>query len=111
MNGKAIAIAVAVLAYIVAGFFLAEYLAGVAYFLVNKTSPADVGLDTWAQYWHWYSADPVQRKRMQIGAAIGGGVVYLMPLLIASSLGNVRRSLHGDARWATAAEIRKAGLL
>lgn len=110
MNGKAIAIAVAVLAYIVAGFFLAEYLAGVAYFLVNKTNPADVGLDTWAQYWHWYGTDPVQRKRLQIGAGIAGILVYLVPLLIASSLGNSRRSLHGDARFATASEVRKAGL-
>lgn len=110
MNGKAIAIAVAVLAYIVAGFFLAEYLAGVAYFLVNKTSPADVGLDTWAQYWHWYSTDPVQRKRMQIGAGIAGILVYLVPLMIISALNNTRRSLHGDARFATASEVRKAGL-
>jgi type IV secretion system protein VirD4 len=111
MNGKTIAIAVAVVAYIVAGFFLAEYIAGVAYFLVNKSSPAEVGLDTWAQYWHWYSTDPVQRKRLQLGAGIAGVVVYLIPLMVISAMNNNGRSLHGDARWATAGEIREAGLL
>ncbi len=111
MNAKTIAIVVAVLVYVVVGFFAAEYLAGAVYFLVNKSVPHDITLDTWMSYWHWYGDDPVQRKRLQLSAGAAAVVVYLIPLLIVSAIGGQRRSLHGDARWATAAEIRKAGLL
>lgn len=110
MNGKTVAIIFAVLAYVVLGFFAAEYVAGGAYFLVNKTIPSDITLDTWGQYWHWYSGDPIQRKRLQLSAGLAAILVYVVPGLIISSLRNTRRSLHGDARFATASEVRKAGL-
>ena len=104
------AIGLAVLAYIAIGFFAVEYAAGAAYFLVNKTSPADVGLDTWASYWHWYSSDPIQRKHLQLAAGIAVVLVYGVPLLIFAATRGTRRSLHGDARFANAAEVRKAKL-
>jgi type IV secretion system protein VirD4 len=111
MSGKTLAIAAAVLVYVVAGFFAAEYIAGGAYFLVNKTMPVDITLDTWLQYWNAYGTDPVQKKRLQMAAIVAGVIVYLVPLLILNAVRIKTRSLHGDARWATAGEIRKAGLL
>ena len=111
MSAKKIAIAVAVVLYAVGGCFAAKYIAGGAYFLLNKTGREIITLDTWQTYWHWYGDDPVQRKRLQVAAVASGVIVYLIPLIAISAIGGQRRSLHGDARWATAAEIRKAGLL
>lgn len=111
MKGKTLAIVVAVLTYVVVAFFVAEYIAGGAYFFINKTMPDNITSDTWWSYWHWYSADPVQRKRLQLAAGFAAVLVYLVPLMVISTVMSKRRSLHGDARWATAAEIRKAGLL
>src|SRR5215212_668767 len=103
-------LATALLALAAGGFFLAEYLAGVAYFVVSKTSPADAGLDTWRSYWHWYSDDPVQRKRLQLAAGLAALLVYGAPLLAYAKTRGTSRPLHGDARFARASEIHKAGL-
>jgi len=105
-----LAIGLAVIAYIAVGFFAVEYAAGVAYFLVSKTAPTDVGLDTWASYWHWYSADPVQRKRLQLAGGLALFLVYVVPMLIWGATTGKRRSLHGDARFANSGEVRKAKL-
>ena len=104
------AILTAVLLYIILGFFAAKYISGAAYFVFNKSVPQNITLDTWGQYWHWYSKDSVQRKRLQMSAGIAGILVYLVPLFIISAVRNGRRSLHGDARFAVASEVRKAGL-
>ena len=105
-----VAVALALLVYVVAGFFAVEYAAGAAYFLINKTAPTDVGLDTWASYWHWYGSDPVQRKHLQLAAGVAIFLTYGVPLLIFAATRAGGRSLHGDARFATSAEVRKAKL-
>ena len=105
-----IAIALGILAYIVLGFFAIEYAAGAAYFLINKTSPVDVDLDTWATYWHWYSNDSLQRKHLQLAAGLAVILTYGVPIMIFAATRGKGRSLHGDARFATSAEVRKAKL-
>lgn len=72
--------------------------------------PTGITLDTWGTYWQWYSNDIVQRKRLQMSAVLAGILVYLVPLLVISSLRSTQRSLHGDARFALTSEVRKAGL-
>jgi len=59
-----------------------------------------------AWFWH-YRHDPEVGLWLAIGLSISGltGLV-----LIAASLLARRRSLHGDARWASASEQRRAGL-
>ena len=104
------AIALAILAYVAVGFFAVEYAAGVAYFLINKTAPYDVGLDTWGSYWHWYSGDPAQRKHLQLAAGLAVLLTYGVPLLIYAATRGGGRSLHGDARFANSSEVRKAKL-
>ncbi|MDQ1922673.1 hypothetical protein [Massilia pseudoviolaceinigra] len=112
MNGKKGVIIGVVLVYIIVGFFAAQYVAGGAYFVVNKTMPADIAIDTWMRYWEAYGDDPVQRKKLTMAAGIGGILVYLVPLVVVLlATRGQSRSLHGDARWASAREIRKAGLL
>lgn len=110
IKGTTAVIISAVAVYAVLGFFLAEVIAGGAYFLINKTMPSNINLDTWSIYWHWYASDPLQRKRLQLSAGIAGFLVYIVPLFVLGSLNNGRRSLHGDARFARANEVRKSGL-
>lgn len=110
MNGKKIAIALAIVVYLVFSFFAVQFAAGLAYYVANKTMPENIELDTFQKYWTYYSDDPVQRKRLQFAGGISVFLVYVLPVLIMSSLGNTRRSLHGDARFATAQEVRESGL-
>lgn len=111
MKAKTIGILVASLVYLFAAFFAAKYSAGYVYFLVNKRSPDAVTIDTWQEYWAFYAEDPVQKKKLKMSAALAGLVFYFIPLLVVMSLGRKERSLHGDARFASAEEIRKSGLM
>jgi type IV secretion system protein VirD4 len=110
MTRKTMALAVSVLVYLVVGYVVAQTLAGVLYFLTNKAIPTDLRADTFGRYWAAYANHPVQRKRLQLSAAIAFGLVYLAPLCAAVTILNQRRSLHGDARFARRSEVRKAGL-
>lgn len=110
MNRKT-AIAIAAGVYVVLGLFLTMYLAGWLFFLLNKSMPQGVGLETWWLFWQTYSEDPQQRKYLQAALGIAAAVVYLVPLLAISALNQKSRSLHGDARFATQSEVNKSGLL
>ena len=102
---------VVIAAYIPLGALAATYIAGGAYFLISKAMPHHIEIDTWLRYWNAYSGDPIQRKRLLIAAAVSAVLVIGGPLMAIAALARNHRSLHGDARWATHAEIRKAGLL
>ncbi|WLI91075.1 hypothetical protein Q4S45_08145 [Massilia sp. R2A-15] len=97
--------------YLVAGTVMACYLAGWLYFIVSKAAPAGVGVDSWLRYWDAYSGDAIQRKRLLLAMALALAAVFAIPVIVLVSQARAGRSLHGDARWATRAEIRKAGLL
>lgn len=111
MKAKAVAIAAGVLLYGAGGFYAAKYVAGAAYYVINKTMPEDITVDTWGMYWDWYKEDAKQRKRLQAAAGIAGFGIFGVPLFIAASLSAKRRSLHGDARFATMKEVHESGLL
>lgn len=110
MNGKTIAIIAAVLAYIVGAYFIAQYVAGCVYFLLNKSMPEAITIGTWAEYWQHYSDHPIQRKRLQLSAGFAAILLYVIPLFVIGAIRNGARSLHGDARFAYASEVAKAGL-
>jgi type IV secretion system protein VirD4 len=58
--------------------------------------------------WFWYyRGDPEVRRWMKIGALGAGGLALLIGGAIAS---NLRRPLHGAARWANETDVRRAGL-
>lgn len=88
----------------------ATYLSGALFLLLAKTNPAQARFTSIFHYWQRYADDPPLRKKLQ--AAIGvcaGGLLVVLPLaLVAAS--HQRRPLHGSARFATAAEVRLAGL-
>jgi type IV secretion system protein VirD4 len=97
--------------YLLVGAVGVAYLAAALYFLVNKVMPASLAMDTWWRYWNAYRHDPVQSHRLIGSAVLAIGAVYVAPLALVLSQLRHKRSLHGDARWATEGEIRKAGLL
>nr|ALD82633.1 TraN [uncultured bacterium] len=112
MNKKILILLLAIFLAVV-GFFITKYLAGVLYYLANKTNPfPEVNLTTWGYYWDLYAHNvPAQKKKLQ-GALIAAlFITFVLPALVIASLFNKKQSLHGDARFATTKEIQKSGLM
>jgi type IV secretion system protein VirD4 len=88
----------------------AMYLSGALFLLLAKANPAQARLTSIALYWQLYADDPPLRKKLLVAIGVSaGGLLVLLPLaLVAAS--HQRRPLHGNARFATAAEVRRAGL-
>lgn len=106
---KIAAMAFAVLAYLALAV-AAVYLSGALFLLLCKANPAQAKLTSIVSYWRLYADDTVLRKRLQIAmGASGVGLLILLPagLVVAA---RPRRPLHGDARFATPAEVDRAGL-
>jgi len=110
MSGKPILIAVALVLYLPLGLCGADYLAGVLFSVINKRMPDELSLTTWPTSWRVYGEDPIQRTRLQLSAAAGGFVWFGLPVLMGLSLQQRRKPLHGEARFASPAEIQQAGL-
>ena len=88
----------------------AIYLSGALFLMLAKANPAQARFTSIFQYWELYADDPPLRKKLlaAIGVSAGGLLVVLPLALVAAS--HQRRPLHGNARFATAAEVRLAGL-
>lgn len=110
MARKPILIAVALVLYLPLGLCGADALAGAVFTLANKQMPEDLSLTTWPSSWQTYAEDPIQRKRLQLSAAVGGFVWFGLPVLMGFSLQQRRKPLHGEARFASCDEIEQAGL-
>lgn len=106
---KAAAVVFSVAAYLALAV-AALYLSGVLFLLLNKANPTQARLTSIVHYWQLYADDAVLRRRLQIALAVSGaGLLIVLPaaLIIAA---RPRRALHGDARFATPAEVARAGL-
>lgn len=90
---------------------VAAYLSGVIFLLLNHLNPAPAGLTSIVRYWQRYADQPPLRRKLQvaIGASTGGLLIVLPAALVVAA--RPRRPLHGEARFATPAEIRRAGLM
>lgn len=110
MSPKSLRIAIALLLYLPLGLCGADALAGAVFTLANKQMPEDLSLTSWPDSWRIYSEDPIQRKRLQFSAAVGGFVGFGLPALLLVSLTNQKKPLHGEARFASHDEIQQAGL-
>jgi type IV secretion system protein VirD4 len=87
------------------------YASAGLFLLLNKADPRQATLVSIVPYWHWYSGDPVLRRRLIASiVVVGVGLVVALPaaLLVAARR---RRPLHGDARFASSREVAEAGLL
>lgn len=108
---RTVAKGAAIVVAAVAAGLAALYLSAVFFAIASKVSPAHARLDSYPQYWSAYKGDAVLRKRLQ-GSGIAAVIVCFVvaPAVIASAT-QKRRPLHGDARFATPAEVGKTGLL
>src|SRR3984885_14107723 len=98
---KAIAIGLAALA-------IAQYLAGWFFLWSVRGNPREATPLTLARYGYYYGERTQVRSRLIVSSAAGLGLVLASALVIFLPR---RRSLHGDAGFATRREIAGAGLL
>lgn len=103
--------AAVVMLYLGVAAVLALWAAGALFFLIHRAMPHGVTPLTWPVYAHAYWHVTAQRQSLII-ALIVPAVVALFPLgPIFGVLAGKARELHGAARFATAREIERAGLL
>lgn len=89
----------------------ANYIAGFMFLAFAKMNPLNVKVTTWWHYWSWYHDVPAIKKRLVITMIFSAGLSLIVPAIIVAKLTEVKQSLYGEARFATDAEIRKAGLM
>ena len=95
-------IAVSVLALVAVA-----YLGAYFFLLFLKLAPTQASPLTLPRYAYYYWGNPAVRSRLIGAGALALAIVGGMALIAVLPK---RRSLHGDARWATARQIRRAGL-
>ena len=101
-------LALTVLGCVIAGLLGALYVGSVIFLLLIKVDPREASPMTLVRYGHYYGSRNDVRLRLWVSSAVGlalvlaPGCVLLLPK---------RRSLHGDARFASRREIVRAGLL
>ena len=88
----------------------ATYLAGVLFLVLNRVSPRHAQLTSVIIYWEGYSDDPPRRKQLVVSIAVAAATLLLVPIAAVIATRPCRR-VFGDARFATLAEVRDAGLL
>ncbi|TXI84296.1 MAG: type IV secretory system conjugative DNA transfer family protein [Cupriavidus sp.] len=107
-TGRRIAAAVFALAGYAVLCGLALHLAGVLFLLLCKANPAQARFGSVVHYWRLYSDDARLRLRLITSAGLsGGGLLVVLPTALVLAA-RPRRRLHGDARFASAAEILDA---
>ncbi|MGL4576756.1 MAG: type IV secretory system conjugative DNA transfer family protein, partial [Burkholderiaceae bacterium] len=111
MKAKHVVITLLVLLWLGAGAWALRFVAGGLYLAVHKTDPRQVEASTWSEYWASYQDDPKEKKRLQVSMGLAGFGLFGLPLILILIALSKSRSLHGDARWATHAEVKQAGLL
>lgn len=88
----------------------AVYLCGVLFLLLNKANPVQAKLTSIVRYWQLYADDARLRRRLQVAISVSGvGLLVVLPAVLVVAA-RPRRALHGDARFATPAEVEHAGL-
>ncbi|KVU84291.1 hypothetical protein WK76_25045 [Burkholderia ubonensis] len=109
------AITAAVLVALAIGSIVALWIASFAFFAIARHNPFLAGEFGWIYAMADWSHGllPGYGKRLAIAGVIGVLVAFVAPVIAVAVLRaqSGRRELHGSARFANEAEIRKAGLL
>jgi type IV secretion system protein VirD4 len=112
-------IALGVATYLGATAAATVYGSAALYMLFHKQLPwkaqAGITAGTMAAFWTAYgsgpSADPRERKKLQLALMVPPFVLLLLVPMGIAAASQKRRELHGSARFASANEVRDAGLL
>ena len=85
------------------------YASGFLFLAFNKVDPTQASLLSILDYWQWYRGTAADKKLK--AAVLLSTVVFMLivPIGVYAATRS-KRSLHGDARFARAPEIEKAGL-
>jgi type IV secretion system protein VirD4 len=100
--------AVKIAAVSVTAVLLAQYLAGFFFLWTLRLDPRRASPITVARYAYWYGESQAVRRRLEACSLVGFSLVLLSALAV---LWPRRKSLHGDAKFATRREVLEAGLL
>ena len=88
----------------------AVYLSGVMFLVLNKANPRQAEFGSIVHYWDLYADDAQLRKKLITSMVVSGiGLLIVLPGALIAAV-RPRRALHGDARFANAAEVASAGL-
>ncbi|HMN94009.1 MAG TPA: type IV secretory system conjugative DNA transfer family protein [Hydrogenophaga sp.] len=106
---------VAAVLFTVIGFAVlvmaALYLSAVLFLVFSKTNPRLAGWNSILDYWQLYADVPVLRRRLVTAIGMAGFATLIAFPGALYSASRPRRALHGDARFASTAEVKRAGLL
>ena len=89
----------------------AVYASAALFLLLNKADPRQARLGSIVHYWQLYADDARLRRMLVASMAVSGiGLLIVLPAALVAAA-RPRRALHGDARFASAAEVARAGLI
>jgi type IV secretion system protein VirD4 len=88
----------------------AVYLAGVVFLMLNRADPRQAYLGSIAHYWFLFADDAGLRKKLQLSIGLSGISLLLVVPATLIAAAHPRRPLHGDARFASEGDVRRAGL-
>lgn len=103
-NQRALKITAITLGTLIAACLLWAYIAGTILLPLIKLKASDATLLTWYQYWTFY---PELRPKQLAWSGWGALALIVSPALLL--LTGQKRSLFGDAKWATNRQITDAG--
>jgi type IV secretion system protein VirD4 len=106
-NSARRALALKIVVGLVAALLVAAYLAGYVLLWSLHLNPRQASPLTVVRYGYYYGDRQEIRRRVLVSSAAGGAMVLAAALALALPR---RRSLHGDARFATRRELAAAGL-
>lgn len=86
------------------------WASGAAFLAFNKNDPRRAKPLSLVRYWSEYGEDEKMRKKLVGSMALGYGVPAAATAALYISM-QTRRSAHGNARWATPAEVMRSGLM
>ncbi|MEB2558793.1 type IV secretory system conjugative DNA transfer family protein [Burkholderia cenocepacia] len=98
---------------VVTGFAVAGQYAGATLFAkLEKLPDSAIGIWTLRDYWHAFGDIKGVKRSLQIATTLSI-IVPILPIaaVIAALVRKPKRELHGDARFAYSAEVRRYGLL
>jgi type IV secretion system protein VirD4 len=101
------ALALKIVVGLVAALLVAAYLAGYVLLWSLRLNPRQASPLTVVRYGYYYGDRQEIRRRVLASSAAGGAIVLATALVLVLPR---RRSLHGDARFATRRELADAGL-
>lgn len=99
------------LGFLAALFMGWMFLSGMVFLILIDRDPNQTELLTLYQYWYYYRSAPGVMDKIQLAGMIGFGIIFLPMLLLLMPASKSKNKLFGDARFASAGEIRKAGLM